>query len=127
MENFYINRDSDLENELQIDISDKAKEAGLMMPLYVTSTIWQKIIEPDEEALKMGESEKGRLKELLSQLVSTIRQRRQTQKTNMLYFSASYTKDGKSETTEVYSYLGPITRKNQNPCITLFTSADVSE
>ena len=127
MENFYINRDTDLENETQIDISDKAKDAGLMMPVYVTSTIWKKIIEPDEEAIKMGENEKGRLKELLSQLVSTIRQRRQTQKTNMLYFSASYTKDGKSETTEVYSYLGPTTRENQNPCITLFTSADVSE
>lgn len=127
MENFYINRDSDLENEIQIDISEKANNAGLMLPVFVTSSIWQQIIEPDEEAIKMGENENGRIKDLLSQLVSTIRQRRQTQKTNMLYFNASYTKDGKSETSEIYSYLGPVNSENNNPCITLFTSSDVKE
>lgn len=127
MENFYTNRNEDVENEKQIDVSEQAKNSGLHMPVFVTSNIWKDIIEPDEEAVKMGESVNGRTKEILSQLVMAIRLSRQTQKTNVINFSASFTKDGKSENTEVSSFIGPISKENKNPCITIFTAADLGE
>ncbi len=127
MENFYINRSEDLENENQIDISEQAKNSGLLMPVFLTSSIWNGIIQPDEEAVKMGENENGRTKEILSQLVMAIRLSRQTKKTNIINFNASFTKDGKSENTEVSSFIGPVSKENKNPCITLFTPADLYE
>lgn len=127
MENFYLNRNSDLENEYQIDVSERANTSGLLMPVFVTSNIWQELIKPDEEAVKRGESENVRLSQLLSQLVTAIRISRQTQKTNLINFNASYTKNGKSENYEVFSYLGPLNKENKKPCITLFVSQDIDE
>lgn len=127
MENFYIKRNEDLENQNQIDVSEQAKSSGLLMPVFITSTIWNEIIEPDEEAVKMGENEKGRVKEILSQLVMAIRLSRQTQKTNIINFNASFTKQGKSENSELSSFIGPISKENKNPCITLFTPKDLDE
>ena len=104
---------------------NRHQSSGLMMPVFVTSSIWNGIIQPDEEAVKMGENVNGRIKEVLSQLVTAIRLSRQTQKTNIISFSASFTKDGKSENKEVSSFIGPISKENKNPCITLFTPKDL--
>mgnify|MGYP001826790240 CR=1 FL=1 len=125
MEQFYINREKDLEEEKQFDISEVAKESGLLFTIYVTEYIWKGIIEPDEEATKRGEDEKTRTKEVLSELVSAIRLARQQGKTNIISFKASLTKEGKSQDFEIMSYLGPIGKENNNPCITLFTGQDI--
>ena len=122
MEKFYLNRCKDLEEEKQTDISDIAKETGLLITVFVTSKIWKEIIKPDEEAIKRGENETSRTKEILSQLVTSIRLSRQTgHPNNILNLNTQLTFEGKSKNFEIISYLGPISEDNKNPCITLFT------
>ncbi|NIP32221.1 MAG: hypothetical protein GTO02_22895 [Candidatus Dadabacteria bacterium] len=125
MEQFYLNRKSDLEEENQFDISDIAKESGLLISIFVTSTIWTELIKPDEEAIKSGENETSRIKEILSHLVTSIRLARQTKRSNIINFKTQLTSDGKSRDYEIISYLGPINKDNNNPCITLLSNDDL--
>ena len=126
MDRFYLNRDKDLEVEKQVDISDIAKESGLLINIFVTSKVWTEIVKPDEEAIKRGENETSRTKEILSELVTAIRLSRQTSRSNnILTLNTKLTAEGKSKAFEIISYLGPISEDNNKPCITLFAADEV--
>ena len=125
MEKFYKQREKDLEDELQMDISEIARESGLLITMFVTSKVWNDLIKPDEEAIKRGENENSRTKEILSELVTVIRVSRQTQKTNLLNFSADLTVDGKSRNFDLISYLGPVSDEINKPSITLLTPEEI--
>ncbi len=127
MERFYLQRESDLELENQFEVSDVAREAGLMIRIFVTSALKEEMMEPDSEASARGEDETTRLKEILSPLVSSIRSTRKTKKTNLINFTASVTKDGKGREFHVISYLGPVTKDSKEPCITLLLPEDLPE
>ena len=127
MERFYMEREDDLELEKQFEVSDVARESGLMIRIFVTSLLKRELMEPDSEASDRGEDESTRLKEILSPLVSSIRATRKTKKTNIINFSASVTKDGKGQEFQVISYLGPVTKDSEEPCITLLLPEDLPE
>ncbi len=127
MEKFYMERESDLELEKQFEVSDVARESGLMIRIFVTSLLKKELMEPDSEASDRGEDESTRLKEILSPLVSSIRATRKTKRTNLINFSASVTKDGKGREFQVISYLGPVTKDSEEPCITLLLPEDLPE
>ncbi len=127
MEKFYIERNSDIEKEKQFDVSEVARESGLVIRTFVTSSVKKKMIEPDSEALARGEDEITRLKEILSPLVLSIRSTRKTKRTNLINFNASVTKGGKGEEFHVISYLGPVTEDSKEPCITLLLPEDLPE
>lgn len=127
MEQFTLNREKDLENERQYDISEIARKSGLMINIFVTDSIWKNMIVPDDEAVKRGEDENSRTKEILSQLVSSIRIARQHGKTNTITFKTRLTSEGKSKDYEITSYLGHTSREDLNPCITLLTSRDLDQ
>lgn len=127
MEQFTLNREKDLENERQYDISEIARKSGLMINIFVTDSIWKNMIVPDDEAVKRGEDENSRTKEILSQLVSSIRIARQHGKTNTITFKTRLTSEGKSKDYEITSYLGHTSREDLNPCITLLTSGDLDQ
>lgn len=127
MERFYLERESDLELEKQFEASDVARESGLMIRIFVTSSLKKEMMEPDSEASARGEDENTRLKEILSPLVSSIRSTRKTKRTNVINFTASVTKDGKGREFQVISYLGPVTKDSKEPCITLLLPEDLPE
>lgn len=127
MERFYMEREDDLELEKQFEVSDVARESGLMIRIFVTSSLKKELMEPDSEASDRGEDESTRLKEILSPLVSSIRTTRKAKRTNIINFSASVTKDGKDREFQVISYLGPVTKDSEEPCITLLLPEDLPE
>ena len=122
-----MERETDLELEKQFEVSDVAKESGLMNRIFVTSLLKKELMEPDSEASARGEDESTRLKEILSPLVSSIRATRKAKRTNIINFSASVTKDGKGREFQVISYLGPVTKDSEEPCITLLLPEDLPE
>ena len=127
MERFFMERENDLELEKQFEVSDVARESGLMIRIFVTSLLKKELMVPDSEASARGEDESTRLKEILSPLVSSIRATRKTKRTNIINFSASVTKDGKGQEFQVISYLGPVTKDSEEPCITLLLPEDLPE
>jgi hypothetical protein len=127
MQNFYLEREADLELEKQFEVSGVARESGLMIRIFVTSSLKKEMMEPDSEASARGEDEDTRLKEILSPLVSSIRATRKTKRTNVINFTASVTKDGKGQEFQVISYLGPVTEDSKEPCITLLLPEDLPE
>lgn len=127
MERFFLERETDLEFEKQFEVSDVARESGLMIRIFVTSSLKKEMMEPDSEASARGEDENTRLKEILSPLVSSIRATRKTKRTNVINFTASVTKDGKAREFQVISYLGPVTKDSEEPCITLLLPEDLPE
>ncbi len=127
MERFCMEREVDLELEKQFEVSEVARESGLMIRIFVTSLLKKEIMEPDSEATARGEDENTRLKEILSPLVSSIRATRKAKKTNLINFTASVTKDGKGQEFQVLSYLGPVMKDSEEPCITLLLPEDLPQ
>ncbi len=127
MERFCMEREADIELEKQFEVSEVARESGLMIRIFVTSLLKKEIMEPDSEATARGEDENTRLKEILSPLVSSIRATRKTRRTNLINFTASVTKDGKGQEFQVISCLGPVTKDSEEPCITLLLPEDLPQ
>jgi hypothetical protein len=114
-----LTRKQALEEGKQKDASDAAKEAGLLVPVYITSTVWDNWITPDEEAVKKGENEQTRLRNVMDKLLYYIRVHRQTNRSNLIYFPVPMSKDGKEENVQLLSNLGPVERADNRPCITI--------
>ena len=56
-----------------VDVSQMAKEAGFRCPVAVTRTVWETYVVPDERARLRGQSEQGRLWDILWLLREAIR------------------------------------------------------
>lgn len=54
-----------LEDGVLVDVSQAAKEAGFKYPVAVTRRLWDEVVTPDKEARNHGQSEAGRLWDLL--------------------------------------------------------------
>ncbi|MCK6259576.1 hypothetical protein LCY76_23695 [Fictibacillus sp. KIGAM418] len=48
-----------------VDVSSMGREAGIRFPVAITAATYQRIVKPDEAAKSMGESEEGRLWDVL--------------------------------------------------------------
>jgi hypothetical protein len=113
-----------VEEGKQRDVTEAAREAGLMVPVFITSTVWDNWVAPDEEGMRTGEDEKTRLRNILNKLLYFIRVHRQTSKSNLIYFPVPLTRSGKEENVQLMSHLGPHDRGDQRPCITIMTPED---
>lgn len=109
------------------DVSDVAKEAGLLVPVYVTSAVWDSWITPDDEGMKNGENEKTRLINMMDKLLYYIRVHRQTNRSNLIYFPVPLTKKGKTENVQLLSQLGPLEKTDHRPCITIMTPEEYDQ
>jgi hypothetical protein len=49
-----------------VDVSDMVKEAGFRWPVAVTRAVWDDIVTPTQRDVEEGQSEKGRLWDILS-------------------------------------------------------------
>jgi len=62
-----------IEDGVLIDVSELAGEAGFKFPVAVTCGLWAEAIEPDEASKAIGQSEIGRLWDILLILRMAIR------------------------------------------------------
>ena len=119
MENFIKNRNSDLAEGRQIDISEYGRQSGMPLPLFTTSGVWESHIKPDEEAVKKGETDIKRLGKVINQLIYLIRVYRQDNRSNVFGFEVDLTYKGVSESIKLISYLGRKSDEDENPSITI--------
>jgi hypothetical protein len=78
-------------------VSTLANEAGVKLPICVTRRVWAEVIEPDEEALKRGESDTGRLWDVLVMFTYAARANRNQSEIHYLLFASKI-----GEAKEVY-------------------------
>lgn len=62
-----------IEDGILVDVTATAREAGFRYPVAVTQAVWHQIISPDEESRAIGQSEEGRLWDVLWMLKYAIR------------------------------------------------------
>jgi len=105
----------------QKNISDIAKEAGLLIPVFVTSSVWDNWITPDQKSIEEGEDEKTRATNVINKFLYFMRVHRQTNRSNLIYFPVNLKKDGKEEDVQLMSHLGPLDEGDNRPCITIMT------
>ena len=114
-------REQEVEEGKQRDISEHAKNAGLLIPMFITSTVWDAWVVPDQKSIEQGENETSRLNNILDKLVYYMRVQRQTNRSNLIFFPVPLTKGGKSEDVQLLSHLGPLDIGVNKPCITIMT------
>ncbi len=119
MQNFIINRESDLDDGIQHDVTENAKKIGLPFPVFTTSGVWNEWITPDGRSLQKGETDRNRIQLILQKLVYSIRIHRQISRSNLLIFNVDLTREGKTRNVEILSYLGAVSPIQNTPCITL--------
>jgi len=105
----------------QKNVSDIAKEVGLLIPVFVTSSVWDNWITPDQKSIELGENEKARASNVINKFLYFMRVHRQTSKSNLIYFPVTLKKDGKEEDVQLMSHLGPLEDEDNRPCITIMT------
>lgn len=121
METGIRTRKQAIEEGRQRDITETAKEAGLLVPVFITSSVWDNWIAPEGTGSMTEEDEKRRLRSVLDKLLYFIRVHRLNNKSNLIYFPVPLTRAGKEENVQLMSHLGPLERADQRPCITIMT------
>lgn len=66
-------RQNAIEDGVLVDVSTMAKEAGFKFPVAVTNRVWVELIVPDDASRQAGQSQEGRLWDLLWMLFLAIR------------------------------------------------------
>lgn len=119
------NRDTEIEQGKQYNMSDSASSFGFPLPVYVTSELRDKFIVPDEKSRNMGEDENTRFKQILDRLIYAIRIHRQKSKSSLMRFDVSLTVDGKSQKVDLVSYIGRKDSESNDPSITLALADEI--
>jgi len=70
---FSYSRRQALEDGVLVDVSEMAREAGFRYPVAVTRAVWDGVVTPDAESRALGQSEAGRLWDVLTVLRVAIR------------------------------------------------------
>lgn len=65
---FSYSRKQAIEDGVLVDVSETAKEAGIAVPVALTAEAWSQAVSVDEAAEGYGQSEDGRLWDVLSLL-----------------------------------------------------------
>jgi len=112
---FSYSRKQAIEDGVLVDVSSLAKQVGSRYPVAVTRVVWDAWIVPDEGARRLGETEQGRLWDLLWVLHSVIK--RQQPEGDRVFFSVLFTKGGKKQLVRLKSICGP--GDNLEPVVTI--------
>lgn len=114
-------REQEIKEGRQRDISEHAKNSGLLIPMFITSTVWDMWVVPDESAKREGDDENARLNNILDSFVYYMRLHRQTNRSNLIYFPVPLNKGAESEDVQLLSVLEPLEAGENKPCITIMT------
>lgn len=88
-----------------IDVSESASEAGFKFPVAVTCGLWAEVVEPDAASKALGQSEIGRLWDILLILRVAIRK---AVDTDTIYFGPLFVFNGrKPRAKQLKAVCGP--------------------
>ncbi len=107
-------REQAIEDGVLVDLSETAREVGIKFPTAVTRAVWSDIVEPDEIAKSHGESEAGRLWDVVWMLRVAIKA---GMSGDILRYYMLATKGGKKHKRELKAVCGP--GDNAEPVITV--------
>lgn len=93
-----------IEDGVLVDVSEVAKEAGIIFPTVVTRAVWDGIVEPDEIAKSHGESVQGRLWDVLWMLFVAVKRGGTGSLTN---FQLIATENGRQHIRKLKAVCGP--------------------
>jgi len=111
----------------QKDISEAAKEIGLLIPVFMTASVWDEWVTPDQKSMEQGEDQKSRLIVVLHKLLYFLRVHRQENRSNLIYFPVSLNKGGESKDIQLLSHLGPLEVGEDKPCITIMSPEEYED
>lgn len=113
---FSYSRRQALEDGVLVDVSEMAREAAFRYPVAVTRAVWDGIVTPDHESRAMGQSEAGRLWDVLTLLRVAIRRSRGP--VQILEFQVLVAdRDASLRTVTLKAVCGP--DDDWSPCITV--------
>jgi len=111
---FSYTRAEALQDGVLIDVTSLAQEAGFCIPVAVTNTLWQSQIAPDQTGREHGQSEEGRMWDVLNVLRNAIRTQPEE---NPLLFKVLFSQGNRLRRVRLKAVCGP--DDEGNPCITL--------
>ena len=118
---FSYSRRQALEDGVLVDASEMAREAGFRYPVAVTRAVWDGVVTPDDESRALGQSEAGRLWDVLTVLRVAIRRSRGPAQT--LEFQVIVIQHGTDRrTVTLKAVCGPT--DDWSPCITIMLPAE---
>jgi hypothetical protein len=109
-------RQQAIEDGVLVDVSETAREAGIKYPVAVTRAVWDGVIVPDDEDCRLGQSESGRLWDVLA--VYRARARTSRGGSEMRY-TLLVVQKGRRRSVELKAVCGPHGPDDPRPCITI--------
>ena len=108
-------REQAIADGVLVDVTIMAREAGIKYPTATTRRVWDELVVPDEDSRREGQSEPGRMWDILWMLRMTI----QTGGSGSeVRFSVIFVAAGNRRTTVILkSICGP--NDDLSPCITI--------
>ncbi len=92
-----------IEDGVLVDVSPVAKEAGIKFPTAVTQGVWAGVVEPDDIAKSHGESEQGRLWDIIWMLRIACK----THFGNLISYQLIATQGGRQHKITLKAVCGP--------------------
>jgi hypothetical protein len=113
---YQYTRKQAIEDGVLVDLSEWAAEDGFVIPVACTTVVWHDWIVPPQGVQGLGQSERGRVHDVLWMLLCAIR--RGDRSTDQLLFKVSFQQAAdKLVTTELKAICGP--GDNGEPVMTL--------
>jgi hypothetical protein len=112
---FSYTRKQAIADGVLVDVTEMAREAGFKYPVVVTSRIWHECVVPDDASRQLGQSEQGRLWDVLVVLHFAIRKGAEGSE---VQFKVSFLcREGEQREITLKSICGP--DDDGRPCITI--------
>ena len=103
---YQYTRKQAIEDGVLVDLSEWAAEDGFVIPVACTTVVWHDWIVPPQGVQGLGQSERGRVHDVLWMLLCAIR--RGNRSTDQLLFQVIFLQaPGKQETVQLKAIIGP--------------------
>ncbi|MGH7801032.1 MAG: DUF6573 family protein [Thermodesulfobacteriota bacterium] len=118
---YVYTRQQAIEDGEQVDVSSLAKEAGFKYPVFITRTIFDKYIKPDEEALSYGQDKTGRIWDVLTVLrfENQHKRFRQGNTEQEILFHVLFVMGSKRQKVQLKATVGALDIDDPQPAITI--------
>ncbi len=109
-----------IDDGLQVDVSSLAKEAGFKYPVFITRTVFDNYITPDEESASYGQDETGRLWDVLTMLRCSVEHKMfKGASTSQLIFGVLFVMGRRRKKVELKATVGALDIDDPQPAITI--------
>lgn len=102
---FSYSRAQAIADGVLVDVTATAKEAGFRFPTAITAAAWEGVVVPDETGRSCGQSETGRLWDVLACLRHAIRTA--TESADTVFFDVLVLRGGQTERARLKAVIGP--------------------